>query len=96
MAKRSMVLKLTNINQTRPEGVTLEQDNSWKSPGGGWLPVQAGVWDQVPDGVHLHDPPKKQQAAVLRPSTSSPARRATAAMLSIPAMEIQASGALRK
>lgn len=66
MAKRSMVLKLTNINQATPEGVTLEDNNAWKSPGGGWLPTQNGVWDQLPDGVHLHTSTKTKHVAVLK------------------------------
>jgi hypothetical protein len=37
MAKRSMVLRLTNINHVGPEGVILEDINQWKSPGGGGL-----------------------------------------------------------
>ena len=57
MARVSIALQLTNINQATPEGVQVfAKDNQWQSPGGGWLPLQNGVWNQLPEGLYLMDP----------------------------------------
>lgn len=53
MSRQSMVLKLTRANDQSPEGVTLKSDNTWSSPGGGWLPDQSGVWEGDASGTHL-------------------------------------------
>ena len=63
---RTMVLKLTNIEQANAEGVVLKDDNKWTSPPSGWLPVQAGVYDQLPDGIHLHNSNKTLRVAILK------------------------------
>lgn len=62
---RSMVLQLTNINQNQPEGVSLRENNTWTSPGGGWLPVQSGVWNQLPSGLYLYNAANTTQIAEL-------------------------------
>jgi len=38
-------------------------NNKWKSPGEGWLGPQAGVWTQLPDGLHLMDPANEVEVA---------------------------------
>jgi hypothetical protein len=64
--KRWVNLKLIDLTQppqTPPEAVTLASDHQhWGSPPGGWLPVQTGVWEQLPGGVILYDPNRRRIA----------------------------------
>jgi len=65
MSRTSVVVRLTNSEQPTPEGVAVRSDsNRWTSPEGGWLSVQSGVWDQLPDGLHLMDSANKVQVAI--------------------------------
>jgi len=66
MARKTLIVKLRNETQPSPEGVAINHDNSWKSPGGGWLPIQAGLWDETPDGVHLKNAIGNEHVADLR------------------------------
>jgi hypothetical protein len=66
MARVSMVVKLTATDEARTEGVQiLAEGNSWSSPPGGWLSPQAGVWNQLADGLHLKDSAKTATVAIL-------------------------------
>lgn len=72
MSRRAIVLQLTEINQPRPEGLTINMDGSWSSPPGGWLSVQAGVWEETPgDGTFLrssdHHGPSVAELKALHP-----------------------------
>ena len=62
---RTMVLQLSNTSREQPEGVSLREDKTWMSPGGGWLPVQAGVWNQLPSGLYLYNSANTTQVAEL-------------------------------
>jgi hypothetical protein len=46
MANVSAVIKCTITDSTSTEGIELYDNNEWKSPAGGWLPVQSGKWIQ--------------------------------------------------
>ncbi len=49
-------VKLTSTDQTRTESAqVLAAQNIWTSAPGGWLSQQNGVWNQLPDGLHLMD-----------------------------------------
>jgi len=63
---KTMIVKLTNNNQTQPESAVLKQNNDWTSAPGGWLPVQAGIWEDPGDGVHLHGPAHRDHHAHLQ------------------------------
>lgn len=65
-AREGIALKLTRIDQTRPEGVAVVRGASWTSPPAGWLPVQSGVCLQLPDGLHLFGTTRSQRVAILR------------------------------
>jgi hypothetical protein len=67
MARDSMALQLTLNNETKPEGVqVLSEKSKWRSPPGGWLPVQEGVWIQQPAGLYLMDMANRQQICICR------------------------------
>lgn len=52
----SIGLRLSCVSNARPEGVSVfANGHKWNSPAGGWLPQQSGVWNQLPDGLHLMD-----------------------------------------
>ena len=54
MGRKAIVIKLTDVTHGRAEGVTINMDGSWSSPPGGWLSVQAGIWEETPgDGTFL-------------------------------------------
>ncbi len=61
---QSVSMQLTKKGETEPELVHVNAANSkWKSPGEGWLGPQAGVWNQMEDGLHLMDPEGKGEMA---------------------------------
>ena len=64
MANQSISLRLLKEGETEPEIVYVNRASSkWKSPGEGWLGPQAGIWTEMPDGVHLKDPEGKLEMA---------------------------------
>jgi len=56
MSNTEIVSKCSIANQVTSEGISLKDDKTWKSPPGGWLTVQSGIWvqDSVA-GVALKD-----------------------------------------
>ena len=67
MPRISVALKLTHIDYpSSNEGVQVfAANNKWSSPAGGWLAIQAGVWNQLPDGLHLMDTNNREHVAIL-------------------------------
>lgn len=64
MPNHSVSMQLTKKGEKEPELVFVNAaTNKWKSPGDGWLGPQAGVWVQLPDGLHLMDPANKDELA---------------------------------
>ena len=60
MSRVSIVLRLTEVTNSKPGGLTIFMDGSWTSPPTGWLSVQNGVWEETPgDGTFLRNPPKR-------------------------------------
>jgi len=60
----SVSMQLLKKGQNEPELVFVNAaTGKWKSPGDGWLGPQAGVWSQLPDGLHLLDPANKEELA---------------------------------
>jgi hypothetical protein len=68
MSRLSILLKLTKVDGSGIEGVEVKAaGNKWKSPPvGGWLKVQNGVWNQLPDGLHLMDAANEKQIGICR------------------------------
>jgi len=53
---QSVSMQLLKTGENEPERLYVNAvSNKWKSPGAGWLGPQAGVWTQLPDGLHLMD-----------------------------------------
>lgn len=66
MSRISMVLKLTATDEVNPESAQVyAKNNEWRSAPGGWLSHQSGVWNQLPDGIHLMDPTNRETVALL-------------------------------
>jgi hypothetical protein len=64
MPNHSISMQLLKEGQTEPELVYVNAvTGKWKSPGDGWLGPQAGVFTQLPDGLHLMDPANKEELA---------------------------------
>lgn len=64
MPNQSISLRLTKKGENEPEMLYVNRASTkWKSPGEGWLGPQAGVWHELPDGLHLMDPENTMELA---------------------------------
>lgn len=65
MGKTTLV-ELSHIDHSPPVQVTVLDDNKWSSSKSDWFRAEKGVWNQLPDGLHLMDEKNKQHIAILR------------------------------
>lgn len=46
MSNSSLLVVCTIAQEQRVESIILISNKKWRSPPGGWLPVQQGIWEQ--------------------------------------------------
>lgn len=60
------LVELSHIDHSPPVQISVLGNNKWSSNPSKWFTAREGVWNQLPDGLHLMDQGNKKHIAILR------------------------------